>query len=114
MVAWIGRRAALRGGAATLGLTLLPRTWASGAEGGSIPPGRGRFFFGGWAGPALTVESFLPEWVRPDAPVVIVMHGVSRNAKGYCNAWADAVADGAVVVAPRFSVDAFPRGEDYQ
>ncbi|MGE4527233.1 MAG: alpha/beta hydrolase [Rhodospirillaceae bacterium] len=87
------------------------RAW--GAEALAVPPGRGRFVFRGWAGPAITVESWLPSRFSADAPVVIVMHGVGRNADHYCDAWGDAAAAGAVVLAPCFDKTAFPGSAGY-
>lgn len=87
------------------------RAW--GAEALAIPPGRGRFVFRGWTGPALTVESWLPQHLSPNAPVAIVMHGMGRDADRYCDAWADAAAAGWVVLAPCFDKAAFPGSVGY-
>lgn len=106
----IGRRGFLELGLAAAGAALGP---GARPEGMSIPPGRGRFTFREWAGPALGVESHLPDRISPDAPVIIVMHGVGRNAKSYCDAWAGAAADGAVVVAPHFPESDFPQSRTY-
>ena len=70
----------------------------------------GRFEFTDWDGPALTIH-----YVEPalddlaDAPVVIVMHGVNRNADDYRDNWRDlARRYGLRVYAPEFSSREFP------
>jgi len=104
------RRSLLRGTACGLACLASP---AWGLEPPVIPAGRGRFVFRGWAGPAIAVESHLPENVSPDARVIVAMHGVGRDADHYCDAWADAARAGAVVLAPCFDKASFPRGMGY-
>ena len=62
----------------------------------------------------------IPIWVyRPPSltasrPPVIVLHGMSRNADAYCEAWiAHADLHGFAVVAPEFSKDDYPDALDY-
>lgn len=48
------------------------------------------------------------------ATIIVVMHGVERNAADYRNTWTDLVRDrDVVVVAPQFSDDDFPDAENY-
>ncbi len=75
----------------------------------------GRFEFTEWDGPSLTVH-----YVEPaiedftDAPVVIVMHGVNRNADDYADNWRDLSRRyGIRVYAPEFSSRDFPRAALY-
>ncbi|WP_321487958.1 hypothetical protein [uncultured Hyphomonas sp.] len=75
--------------------------------------GRTDFVFEDWAGPALTVYAIEPEGLAPDAPVVIVMHGVKRNADDYRDNWVDlANTYGFRIYAPMFDQASFP-GADY-
>lgn len=62
----------------------------------------------------------IPLWLyRPQAndparPLVVVLHGMSRNADEYCNAWAKlADAHGFALVAPEFSAAEYPDARDY-
>lgn len=49
-----------------------------------------------------------------EATIIVVMHGVERNAAEYRNTWTELVRDrDVVVVAPQFSDDDFPDAEGY-
>ena len=70
--------------------------------------------FSAWAGPPVTVRTYVP--VRSDAttPVVIVMHGASRDAPRYYDDWrALAEAHGFIVVVPYLSDKRFPGSNRY-
>ena len=85
------------------------------AAAGSAPtPGASAFSFTGWAGPALPVRLYLPEGLAADTPVVIVMHGASRDADRYFHDWRE-VADeyNLIVVVPAFSAADFPKSAAY-
>lgn len=81
----------------------------------ALPVGTGAFLFEGWQGPPLKVWTFVPEGVDPaTAPVVIVMHGVKRDADRYLAQWrAPAEACGFIAVAPEFARSAFPTSREY-
>lgn len=67
-----------------------------------------------WAGPPIPLHVARPETVRPDTPVVFVMHGVLRNASTYRDAWIDiAQACDLIAVSPEFSRQDFPGAEFY-
>ena len=70
----------------------------------------GQFVFSDWAGPPLRVFYLEPPaGLSPDAPVVIVMHGVNRNADDYRDNWRDLAQQyGLRVYAPEFSAADFP------
>ena len=70
----------------------------------------GQFVFSDWAGPPLRVFYLEPPaGALPEAPVVIVMHGVNRNADDYRDNWRDlAQRYGLRVYAPEFSAADFP------
>lgn len=70
----------------------------------------GRFVFSDWSGPAMNVFFVepLPE-AMGDAPVVIVMHGVNRNADDYAANWETLAREyGLRIYAPEFSANSFP------
>lgn len=76
--------------------------------------GRGRFVFTGWDGPPLPVWYQLPREVNPSTPVVVVMHGVNRDADRYRDEWAGlAVKHRFIVIAPEFSRADFPGAASY-
>ena len=75
---------------------------------------QGRFVFSGWEGPDLPVWYQLPERVSADTPVVIVMHGVNRDADRYRNEWAElAQQHGFMVLVPEFGAKDFPGSRGY-
>lgn len=70
--------------------------------------------FADWPGPAVKVFYVEPEGLGPDAPIVIVMHGVQRNASDYRDNWVElAERHGLRVYAPQFSQQDFPGPEAY-
>lgn len=65
-------------------------------------------------GRQVTVRYFVPPGATPQAPVVIVMHGVGRNGLDYLNDWSPhARAHGFVLIVPEFSKAQFPGEESY-
>ncbi len=79
----------------------------------ALSPGSGRFEFQR-VGKTVPVWYFLPESARPDTPILIVMHGVKRNADRYRDDWVPhAKKYGFILVAPEFSRGAFPQDADY-
>lgn len=75
---------------------------------------RGRFVFAGWDGPPLPVWYQLPDTVTPTTPVVVVMHGVNRDADRYRDEWAGLARDkGFIVIVPKFSKADFPGSRGY-
>lgn len=77
-------------------------------------PGAHEFSFSDWTGPPITVRAFLPDSVGADTPVVIVMHGASRDLPRYFADWSAAArARGFIAVVPWFSRDDFPGSERY-
>jgi len=80
----------------------------------ALPAGDGTFTFDGWAGAPIRVWYHLPETVRPETPVLFVMHGVNRDADRYRDQWS-ALADqhGLVLVVPEFDEAHFPGSAGY-
>lgn len=94
-----------------LGLGLAAITPAAAAD---ITDQRGQFTFTGWAGPSLRVWYQLPDAVTPDTPVVVVMHGVNRDADRYRDEWsALSQRYGFIVVVPEFDAPRFPGARGY-
>jgi hypothetical protein len=89
---------------------------ATAAESGiTIAQGSGSFTFvdeRGHASRPLTVYTYLPEGLKPDAArIVFVMHGVSKNASGHRNVWIEpADRYRFLVIAPRFDAENWGRG----
>ena len=78
-----------------------------------LAPGAGRFEVQ-HDGRTIPVWYFLPEAARADAPVLVVMHGVNRDADRYRDEWLPhARRYGFVLVAPEFSEAAFPGDAGY-
>ena len=66
------------------------------------------------SGKTLPVWCYLPENVRPDTPILIVMHGVKRDADRYRDEWMPhAKQYGFILAAPEFSLKDFPGDEGY-
>jgi poly(3-hydroxybutyrate) depolymerase len=79
------------------------------ARGGDLPSGRGQFTLT-VAKVDLEVFTYRPTKFDPaKGRLLLVFHGVNRNADQYRD-WAISLADatGAVVAAPRFTKEAFP------
>lgn len=75
----------------------------------------GTFILSDWDGPPLTIHYVEPEADEfKSAPVVIVLHGVRRNADDYAANWHDLVSQyGFRVYAPEFSKRDFRGAEFY-
>ncbi len=72
------------------------------------------FTFDGWAGPALRVWFWAPGAVAATTPVVVIMHGVNRDADRYLAEWTPlAERYGFIVVVPEFNQAAFPGSLGY-
>ncbi len=62
----------------------------------------------------LPVHMFVPDSAASNAPIVLVMHGASRNADEYRDNWIEvAEACEVIIAAPEFSRDRFPRSARY-
>lgn len=80
----------------------------------AVPTGRASLIYSGWGGPDLTVETYRPENLPADAPILFVMHGVNRNPDDYRDAWIGlAEACGLAIIAPGFDRDSFPGSSGY-
>ncbi len=76
--------------------------------------GRSEFQFDGWEGPPISARLFVPESATPATPIVIVMHGFSRDVERYFADWSTLGEEhGFVAVVPYFSKDDFPGADEY-
>ncbi len=84
----------------------------------AIPAGPGSFTFVDKKGNPerpVKVWTWRPARPDPDAPVLVVMHGTSRNGKNYRDSWIrHASRAGALLVAPEFSELHYPGSKHYQ
>lgn len=73
-----------------------------------------QFVFTQWQGPALNIWTYQPSNLSATSPVVIVMHGVGRDADRYHQEWATyAERHQFLLVVPQFSPDDFPNANGY-
>ena len=73
-----------------------------------------RYLFEGWDGPALRVYASRPAGLASHRPVVIVMHGMRRNADEYRDQWHELANEhDFLLLVPEFSERDFPGTEGY-
>jgi|AntAceMinimDraft_5_1070358.scaffolds.fasta_scaffold00730_14 poly(3-hydroxybutyrate) depolymerase len=74
----------------------------------------GQFEFSEWNGPPLNIFYAEANGLNVNAPIVIVMHGVDRNADDYRDNWIElARTFGFFVYAPEFDKARFPKSANY-
>jgi poly(3-hydroxybutyrate) depolymerase len=107
-------RLAIESARALMETLLGEETASTGPAPETLQPGDGTFTFDGWAGPPIRVWYHRPAEVRPDTPVLFVMHGVKRDADRYRDQWS-ALAEqyGFMLVVPEFDDKHFPRAAAY-
>lgn len=94
--------------------TMLATACATTQHAPAIETGSGFFRFDAWAGPAIPVYYHRPASAGADAPIMIVMHGASRDADRYRDEWIAVAEKGNfIVVAPEFSKHKFPKSRMY-
>ena len=87
-------------------LTVFPSDFFSQFE----SDGKGEFIFNDWDGVSLRVYSTMPKKISNDTPIVIILHGQSRNAEGYRNSWHGSARDNNFIsLVPKFSTPDFPK-----
>ncbi len=63
---------------------------------------------------SVTSLVYRPGTFTTDMPVVMVMHGVSRNAWGYLRSWMKLAGEkGFVLIIPEFARDSWPTSREY-
>jgi poly(3-hydroxybutyrate) depolymerase len=73
-----------------------------------------QFKFNSWDGPQIKVFMTRPVGMKPDRPVIFVMHGTNRNADDCRDQWhALALHYDFLLVVPEFSHRGFPGAEGY-
>lgn len=109
------RRGVITG--AVLAFALVGLAGGGPAAGDTIAVGEGAFEFAPDAGRPqhkLKVWTCRPAGFGPDSPLVLVMHGVKRDGKGYRDAWTPhSWAGGFLLVVPEFPQADYPE-EAYQ
>jgi len=81
---------------------------------GTVMAGEEQWQFDGWRGPAIDVRMFVPEGATADTPIVMVMHGWSREEQRYFDDWRVLGAENEfIVVVPHFPVKDFPSSWNY-
>ena len=69
----------------------------------TLPAGNSDIQFSNWSGPAIRVRLFVPDAATESTPIVIVMHGASREVDRYFNDWqTQGELHGFIVVVPEF------------
>ena len=62
----------------------------------------------------VTVYTYRPQHAGPDAPILLVMHGVKRNGEEYRDQWIEtAERHGVTVAVPEFSVAQYAHPHEY-
>lgn len=75
---------------------------------------RSEIQFDGWEGPPISARLFVPKSTTPATPIVIVMHGFSRDVERYFADWSNLGEEyGFIAVVPYFSKDDFPGSREY-
>lgn len=63
---------------------------------------------------SVRVYYYQPRRYTAETPVVLVLHGLRRDAEDYRDNWAElAEREGLMVLVPRFSTEAYPGGNGY-
>jgi len=76
--------------------------------------GKLQYEFDAWEGPPLRVFMTHPPGLSPERPVVMVMHGMQRNADDYRDQWHElAIEHNFLLVVPEFSNTDYPRSRGY-
>ena len=85
---------------------------AASAQAASLPVGEGSFLIdeptGANASP-MTAYYYRPQAWEDGRPIVLVFHGLKRNAQEYCQGWAQyAEEHNLLVICPEFSAEKYP------
>jgi len=76
--------------------------------------GRSEFVFDGWSGPPISTRLFVPDGFSPDTPIIVVVHGWSRDVDRYFADWSALGEEyGFVVLVPYFPVKDFPGANEF-
>ncbi|MCC5833288.1 MAG: hypothetical protein JJU20_01005 [Opitutales bacterium] len=73
-----------------------------------------KFVFSPSEGVEMDIYYYTPENLTPESPVVMVLHGVNRDADRYLRQWRSLAAEyGFLLIVPEFSQDNFPGDRGY-
>jgi poly(3-hydroxybutyrate) depolymerase len=90
---------------------------ACGSDDVGLLPGTGSFVFHDSLGNAdrpITVRYYMPADFTPSTPIVIVMHGASRDGPRYADDWVpEAERYGFLLLVPEFAAEQYPGSEWY-
>ena len=90
------------------------RSVPASVTGGPLPVGSGQAAFEGLPGKVMRVYYHRPGAFGPNSPILIVAHGVKRNADWTRDVWRDlSEQHGFLVLAPEFTKRQFPGGRSY-
>ncbi len=79
------------------------------AQASSLPSGDGEFLLNIPQG-QMRVFTYVPDTFAPESPVLIVMHGVKRDADRYRDTWRDIAAKtNTLLLVPEFSNEMWPK-----
>ncbi|MEM8685609.1 MAG: hypothetical protein AAGF72_19520 [Pseudomonadota bacterium] len=80
----------------------------------SLPAGETAFVFSDWNGPSINVRLFVPDGASKASPIVVVIHGWSRDIERYYEDWS-ALADenGFIAVVPHYPFEDFPTANEF-
>ena len=80
----------------------------------SPEPGTHELVFSNWAGPQINVRVQVPQDFGAHTPIVVVMHGASRDMPRYFDDWsAQANTHAFIAVVPEFTVTDFQGSARY-
>ena len=80
----------------------------------SPAPGAHELVFSDWAGPQINVRVQMPQDFDAHTPIVLVMHGASRDMPRYFDDWsAQAKTHGFIAVVPEFTATDFKGSARY-
>lgn len=87
----------------------------AGSEQAELTEGAHEFRFDGWRGPALKVHAFIPTSVAAEeAPILVVMHGMNRDADRYLAQWQGIAQERSfIVIVPEFGRGSFRGSHEY-
>jgi len=90
-------------------------TAAAGAARAELAAGTGEYEFrNADTGQPVQVYYFKPDGYGADTPVVVLLHGIKRNARDYRDGWIDIARQrGLIVLAPLFTREAYRGANGY-
>ena len=96
-------------------IVVLIALFAAGAARAELAAGAGEYEFRNPdTGQAVHVYYYKPEGYTANTPVVVLLHGIKRNAETYRDGWTDiARQNNLMVLAPHFTRETYPGANGY-